>query len=215
MSQRLKKYTVVGVVKDFHLESLRKKITPLFIGCTTHIFNSLSVRIKTENVPATLSFLESKMRQVDPFRPFEYAFLDDTFDAQYREEERLSRVFSYFAILAIFIASLGLLGLASFTAEQRTKEIGIRKVLGASVSGIVLLLSKEFTKWVLVANVIAWPIAYFTLHKWLEGFAYRTSLTLTAFIVSMVVSLGIALLTVSYQAVRTAIANPIESLRYE
>lgn len=215
MSNKLKKYNVIGVVKDFHIESLHKQIMPLFIGCTTHILNSLSVRIKNENIPATISFLRNKMREIDPFRPFEYVFLDDSFDAQYRAEDRLSKVFSYFVILAIFIASLGLIGLASFTAEQRTKEIGIRKVLGASVTGIVVLLSREFTKWVLVANAIAWPIAYFSLHKWLEGFAYRTSLTLTAFIVSMAISLFVALLSVGYQAVRTAIANPVDSLRYE
>lgn len=214
-SKQITKYTVIGVVKDFHIESLRKKISPLFIGCTSHIFNSLSVRIKTENIPATLSFLESKMRQIDPFRPFDYAFLDDSFDSQYRSEERLSRIFSYFAILAVFIACLGLFGLASYTAEQRTKEIGIRKILGASVSGVALLLSKEFTKWVLIANAIAWPIAYFALRFWLQGFAYRTDLTLTAFIVSMAISFFISLLTVSYQAVRTAIANPVDSLRYE
>jgi len=215
MSQKLKKYTVIGVVKDFHMESLHKQIMPLFIGCTTHIFNSLSVRIRSENIPETISFLRNKMKDIDPFRPFEYVFLDDSFDAQYKAEERLSRVFSYFAILAIFIASLGLFGVASFTAEQRTKEIGIRKVLGASVAGIFVLLSREFTKWVLMANAIAWPIAYFSLHKWLEGFAYRTNITLTAFIVSMAISLVIALLTVSYQAVRTAISNPVDSLRYE
>jgi putative ABC transport system permease protein len=214
-SQQLKKYTVIGVVKDFHIESLRKKITPLFIGCTTHIFNSLSIRIKTENIPATLSFLESKMRQIDPFRPFEYAFLDDSFDAQYRSEERLSRIFSYFAILAVFIACLGLFGLASFTAEQRTKEIGIRKILGASVSGIVLLLSKEFTKWILIANAIAWPIAYFALRLWLQGFAYRTGLTLIAFVFSAVISITVAVLTVSYQAIKSAVTNPVNSLRYE
>jgi putative ABC transport system permease protein len=215
VSQKINKYTVIGVVKDFHMESLRKRIMPLFIGCTTHNINSLSVRIRPEKIPETISFLRNKMREIDPLRPFEYFFLDDSFDAQYRAEERLSRVFSYFAILAIFVASLGLFGLASFTAEQRTKEIGIRKVLGASVTGIVVLLSKEFTKWVLVANGIAWPIAYFSLHKWLEGFAYRTNLTLTAFIVSMGISFVIALLTVSFQALRTAVANPVDSLRYE
>ncbi len=214
-SRKLKKYTVIGVVKDFHMESLKKRIIPLFIGCTTHNFNSLSVRIKTENIPATLSFLEDKMRQIDPFRPFEYAFLDDSFDAQYKTEERLSRIFSYFGLLSILIASLGLFGLASFTAEQRTKEIGIRKVLGATISGIVALLSKEFTKWVLVANVIAWPIAYYSLRRWLEGFAYRTNIRLTVFIVAMGISLMVALFTISLQAVRTALANPVDSLRHE
>jgi len=215
VSQKIRKYTVIGVVKDFHIESLRKKITPLFIGCTTHNFNSLSVRIKAENVQETLSFLESKMRQIDPFRPFDYAFLDDSFDAQYRSEERLSKIFSYFAILAVFIASLGLFGLASFTAEQRTKEIGIRKVLGASLSEIILLLSKEFTKRILIANAIAWPIAYYALRLWLQGFAYRTSLTLIAFVFSAVISMVVAALTISYQAIKTALTNPVESLRYE
>ena len=214
-SKTLTKYTVIGVVKDFHMESLRKKIIPLFIGCTTHIFNSLAVRISPENIPETISFLRAKMKQIDPLRPFEYAFLDDSFDAQYKAEERLSKIFSYFAILAIFIASLGLFGLSSFTAEQRTKEIGIRRVLGASVSGIVLLLSREFTKWILIANVIAWPIAYFSLNKWLQGFAYRTSLTLAAFVLSAIISIMVALLTVSYQAIKTAITNPVDSLRYE
>jgi putative ABC transport system permease protein len=215
VSQKIKKYTVIGVVKDFHMESLRKQITPLYIGCTTHILNSLSVRIKPENIPETISFLRTKMNQIDPLRPFEYAFLDDSFDAQYRAEERLSRIFSYFAILAIFIASLGLFGLASFTAEQRTKEIGIRKILGASVSGIAILLSKEFTKWVLIANAIAWPIAYFALRMWLQGFAYRTSLTLTAFVLSAVISIIVAMLTVSFQAIKSAVTNPVDSLRYE
>jgi putative ABC transport system permease protein len=214
-SRSVKKYTVIGVVKDFHMESLRKKIIPLFIGCTTHIFNSLSVRIKPDNIPETISFLRTKMREIDPLRPFEYAFLDDSFDAQYRAEERLSKIFSYFAIFAIFIASLGLFGLSSFTAEQKTKEIGIRRVLGASVSGIVVLISREFMKWVLIANAIAWPIAYFSLNKWLQGFAYRTSLSLTAFVFSAVISILIALLTVSFQAIKTAVANPVDSLRYE
>ena len=155
------------------------------------------------------------MREFDPFRPFEHAFLDDSFDAQYRSEEKLSRVFSYFAILAVFIACLGLFGLASFTAEQRTKEIGIRKVLGASVSGIVLLLSKEFMKWVLISNAIAWPIAYFASHLWLQGFAYRTRLTPAAFVFAAGISLSIAVLTVSYRAIRSAVADPVDSLRYE
>ncbi|MFC2166160.1 ABC transporter permease, partial [Acidobacteriota bacterium] len=133
--------TVIGVVKDFHFESLHKQISPLFIGYTSHAINSLSVRISSDNIPKTIALLKDKIGQFDPHRPFEYSFLDETFDAQYRAEERLGRIFSYFSVLAIFIACLGLFGLASFTAEQRTKEIGIRKVLGASVSGIIVLLS--------------------------------------------------------------------------
>jgi putative ABC transport system permease protein len=127
----------------------------------------------------------------------------------------LSRIFSYFAILAVFIACLGLFGLASFTAEQRTKEIGIRKILGASVSRVALLLSKEFMKWVLIANAIAWPIAYFALRFWLQGFAYRTNLTVVAFVFSALISILVAVLTVSYQAIKSAVTNPVKSLRYE
>jgi putative ABC transport system permease protein len=214
-SKELNKKIVVGVVEDFHIESLHKQISPLFIGYTTHIFNSLSIRISAENIPETLAFLRDKMSEWDPYRPFEYAFLDDSFDAQYRAEERLSNIFSSFSVLAIFIACLGLFGLASFTAEKRTKEIGIRKVLGASIPGIVILLSKEFTKWVLVANVIAWPVAYYFLSRWLQGFAYRLNITFLTFVFAGVISLAIALGTVSYQALKAATSNPVDSLRYE
>jgi putative ABC transport system permease protein len=136
-------------------------------------------------------------------------------DSKYKAEEKLSKIFSYFTFLAIFIASLGLFGLASFTAEQRTKEIGIRKALGASVSEIILLLSKEFTKWVLVANVIAWPIAYWAMNRWLQNFAYRINVGLGTFVLAALLALVIALLTVGYQAVKAARANPVEALRYE
>jgi len=214
-SRKFNEKTVIGVVKDFHFESLHKQISPLYIGYTSHAINSLSVRITTENIPKTLAFLREKIGQFDPHRPFEYTFLEESFDAQYRAEERLGRIFSYFSVLAIFVACLGLFGLASFTAEQRTKEIGIRKVLGASVSGIVVLLSKEFAKWVLIANAIAWPIAYFSLNKWLQSFAYRTNITVMTFIFAAAISFVIALFTVSYQALKAATANPVKSLRYE
>ena len=214
-SKELRKRIVVGVVKDFHMESLHKQISPLIIVYTTHIFNSVSVRISAENMPETIAFLRDKIGYWDPYRPFEYYFLDDSFDAQYRAEERLSSIFSYFSVLAIFIACLGLFGLASFTAEQRTKEIGIRKVLGASIPGIFVLLSKELTKWVLLANTIAWPIAYYLLKRWLQGFAYKTSVTLVTFVLAAAISFVIALATISYQALKAATANPADSLRYE
>jgi len=127
----------------------------------------------------------------------------------------MGRLFSIFTILGIIIAGLGLFGLASFLAEQRTKEMGIRKVLGASVSGLILLISKDFTKWVLVANLIAWPVAYFFMNTWLQNFAYRTNLALWIFALSGVIALVVALLTVSYQAIKAAVANPVQSLRYE
>jgi putative ABC transport system permease protein len=147
--------------------------------------------------------------------PFDYTFLDEAFDRKYKAEEKLGKIFSYFTLLAIFIACLGLFGLAFFTAEQRTKEIGIRKALGASITGIIMLLSKEFTKWVLLANIIAWPIAYVAMNRWLQNFAYRINMGLGTFIIAALLALIIALLTVGYQAIKTARANPVESLRYE
>ncbi len=214
-STAMMKTTVIGVVKDFHIESLHKEIGPLLITNNPEWLNSLSVRISPQNIPETLGFLSEKWRQHNPLRPFQYSFLDDSFDAQYRADERLSKIFSYFSILAILIACLGLFGLASYTAEQRTKEIGIRKVLGASISGIMKLLTEEFSKWILFANIIAWPVAYFAMSKWLQGFAYRTSIEFITFLLSAAIALIIALLTVSYQALKAAKANPVKSLRYE
>ncbi|MGD8538476.1 MAG: ABC transporter permease [Candidatus Aminicenantes bacterium] len=211
----IQKRPVIGVVKDFHIESLHREIGPLLITSNTEWLNTLSVRIATDNIASTLGFLSEKWMKHNPLRPFQYSFLDDSFDAQYKADERLSNIFSYFSILAIFIACLGLFGLASYTAEQRTKEIGIRKVLGATISGIVKLLIKEFSRWVLLANVIAWPLAYFAMKKWLQGFAYRTSIALYIFVLSATIALAIALLTVSYQALRAAKTDPINSLRYE
>jgi len=206
---------VIGVVKDFHLTSLHEEIEPLIIANTARSINTFIIRISPQNMSETLAALENIWRKFEPNFPFDYFFLDESFDSQYRADEKLSRIFSYFTFLAIFIACLGLFGLASFTAEQRTKEIGIRKVLGASISSILLLLSKEFTKWVLIANIFAWPIAYFLMNKWLQGFAYRTSLHLTVFGYSTLLALLIAMFTVSFQAIRAAQANPVDSLKYE
>ena len=209
------KRPVIGVVKDFHIDSLHRRIGPLLITNNPEWLNTLSVRIKPDNIPKTMEFLSEKWNHHNPYRPFQYFFLDDSFDAQYRADEKLSKIFSYFSILAIFIACLGLFGLASYTAEQRTKEIGIRKVLGASISEIVKLLTKEFSKWVLAANIIAWPVAYYAMNKWLQGFAYRIGMEFLTFVLAAIVALAIALLTVSYQAVRAAKTDPVNSLRYE
>jgi putative ABC transport system permease protein len=162
-----------------------------------------------------LQFLEKRWELLQPAFPFEYSFLDEAFDRQYRFEKKLSQIFTYFTFLAILIACLGLFGLASFSTEKRTKEIGIRKALGASVSEIILMLSKEFTKWVLAANVIAWPIAYFAMKQWLQNFAYRTEIGFSTFILAGVLAFVIALLTVGYQSIKAARANPVEALRYE
>ena len=155
------------------------------------------------------------MKKFSPATPFSYSFFDEVFARAYYTEQRMGRVFGAFAVLAIFIACLGLFGLTAFAAEQRTKEIGIRKVLGASDAKIFWLLSREFLRWVLLANLIAWPIAYFAMHKWLENFAYRIQIGLAAFLISGATALLIAYLTVSYQSLRSARANPVDSIRYE
>ena len=163
----------------------------------------------------TLKHLASVWNRINPEYPFDYHFLDEDFDRLYWDEQRLGKIFGYFTCLAIIIACLGLYGLASFVAEQKTKEIGIRKVLGASVQGITTMLSKEFTKLVLLANVIAWPAAYFVMRLWLQNYAYRTSIRLWVFILSATLALIIAVLTVSFQSIKAAIANPVDSLWYE
>ncbi len=207
--------TVIGVVRDFHLQSLRQKIDPLVIFYDYDELYTFSIRIAPDNIMHTMDLLKKKWGELDPNRPFHYYFLDDSFDSQYRREERLKNITFYFSFLAIFIGCLGLFGMASFTAEQRTKEIGIRKVLGASVSGIVCLLAKEFLILVAVANLIAWPVAYWAMSRWLQGFAYRVGIDWLLFVLSAAIALAIALITVSYQAIRAALSNPVDALRYE
>jgi len=205
---------VVGVVKDFHFASLHQEIRPLVIHNAAYA-QFLSLRMRSENIPATLAFIASKWRAFAPEQPLDYFFLDENFNGLYQAEQRTGKIAGAFTVLAVFIAVLGLFGLASFAAEQRTKEIGIRKVLGASVAGIVRLLSKEFVKLVLVANLIAWPIAYYVMNKWLQDFAYRINIGWWVFALAGGIALIIALLTVSTQAIKAALANPVEALRYE
>ncbi len=206
---------VIGVLKDFHFESLHDEIVPTVYFVAPYMAWNAVVRIRPENIAGTMKFLESKWEQFNPGQPFEYRFLDEAFDTLYRREKRQGEIFGTFAMLAILVACLGLVGLASFAAEQRTKEIGIRKVLGASVPGIVKLLSREFLALVLLANLIAWPVAYFIMKKWLEDFAYRIDINALPFLAGAVVALLIALLTVSFQTIKAALANPVEALRYE
>ena len=206
---------VIGVVKDFHFLSLHQKIQPLVIHLAENWAPHLSLKINTENIPRTLGFLEEKWKKFSPNYPFEYFFLDDDFEKMYRSEMRLGKTLMSFSVLAVFIACLGLFGLASFTSEQRTKEIGVRKVLGASVSNIVVLLSKEFSTWVLIASLIAWPVAYFTVSQWLQSFSYRISIGIWIFLLATVLSLFVAVITVSFKAVKAALTNPADALRYE
>ncbi len=208
------KGTIIGILKDFHGSSLHNPIAPVAMQPSEgfHMF----VKHRPGNVADVLSFLKTKWDKfVGTHIPFRYEFIDENIKNWYQTEHRVGKIFRYFTFLTIFIACLGLFGLASFTAEQKTKEIGIRKILGAKVAGLALLLVKEFGRWVLVANLVAWPTAYFVAGNWLERFAYRIELGVEIFIVSAVAALFIAIIAVSYQAIRAATANPVESLRYE
>jgi len=213
-------YKVIGVMKDFNFMTLHSPITPfaLFHNASNsyEIPNScVVVRIPRIDPANSLELLESEWKTFAPTMPFEYKFLDEGFDEQYLAEQRLGKIFLIFSVLTIFIACIGLLGLAAFATEQRTKEIGVRKVLGASVPNLVALLSKDFSKWVLLANLIAWPVAYFAMNEWLQDFAYRINIGWWVFALAGGLAFLIALLTVSTQAIKAALANPVEALRYE
>jgi putative ABC transport system permease protein len=209
------KGTVVGVIKDFHFQTLSQKIGALCLFNPGEGFRYLFARVSTQNLDATIGFMRNVWKKFDSHYPFFYQFFDEDFDSLYRSELRIGTIVRYFSVLAVFISCLGLFGLAAFMAERRTKEIGIRRILGASSMGIVALLSKEFAKCVLVSNVIAWPVAYLIMNKWLVNFAYRTGINAGIFLGAAGLTLGIALLTVSFQSVKAAAANPADSLRYE
>ncbi len=207
-------YNVVGVVEDFHYSTLRQKIMPMVIVVGSNI-SALSLRVQPEQVSTAIAALEDQWNRFQPDLPFEYSFLDERFNGIYKSEQKLGIIFTVFCSLAIFIACLGLFGLAAYTAEQRTKEIGIRKVLGASVSSLVLAFSKDFTKLVFIALLVAIPTAYFLMNQWLSDFAYRISLGVSTFAIAGGIALVIAWLTVSFQSIRAAVANPVDSLRNE
>jgi len=207
--------TIIGVVKDYHFKSLHSEIEPLIMAIVPTLYHYVFIKLESGDIPNTLANIKSTWNTFFPDTPFEYHFLDEAYDKLYRTEQRMGTLFNYFTVLAILISCLGLFGLASFMAEKRTKEIGIRKVLGASLSGIVVLLNKQFIKWVLIANLVSWPIAYYAMSKWLQGFAYRINLGLGTFALAALVALVISVMTVSYQSVKAALTNPADSLRYE
>ncbi len=207
--------TIIGVMKDFHFRSLQEVIKPLSMRINIENSSLISVNVGAGNTAATIAAIEAKWKTLIPNRPFSYSFLDEMFDKQYRSEERFGKLFLNFSLLAIFISCLGLLGLASYSTMQRTKEIGIRKVMGASVSGIVGLLSKDFLKLVLISFVIAAPVAWYFMHSWLKDFAYRTSLSWWIFLLAGILAIVIAVITISFQAIKAAITNPIKSMRTE
>ena len=213
------RFKVIGVVKNFNIESLQSAIMPfaLFnLSSKTYDFgHNVIAKVRSQDLPKVINQVESKWKSFASAEPFDYNFLDAAFDSQYRSEQRLGSIFSIFAVLSIFIACLGLFGLSAFMAERRTKEIGVRKVLGASVSNVVVLLSKDFLRLTLIAIVIAFPVALYFMNKWLEDFAYRINITWTIFLIAGFGTLIITLVTISFQAIGAAVANPVKSLRTE
>ncbi len=211
-------YTIIGVVKDFNFQSLRDEITPLTIRSTETFGGGLGyayVKVKGKNVTNVLSAMETKWKALAPGQPFKFLFLDESIGSQYKSEQQVGNIFTIFSGLAIIIACVGLFGLASYTANLRTKEIGVRKVLGASVSSVVILLSKEFTKLIGIAFLISIPAGWYVMNKWLNGFAFHINLGADVFIIAGVLSILIAWITVSYQSIKAAIVNPVKSLRSE
>ncbi|SJZ85425.1 putative ABC transport system permease protein [Chitinophaga eiseniae] len=205
-------YTIIGVVKDFNFNSLREQVTPLALFLQEDK-GSMAFRMRSNDIPALVAQVEEKWRTMVPNQPFNYSFMDDDFNRLYQSESRMGKISLSFAILAIFIASLGLFGLAAYAAEQRTREIGIRKVLGATMTNIVHLLSKDFLKLVMIAILFAFPLGWWAMHRWLLDFAYRISIGWEIFAAAGFMAIGIALATISFQAIRAALANPVNSLR--
>lgn len=206
---------VIGVVKDFNYTSLHRTVEPLTLPFEAYASRYMSLKVKGEDLPKTIAEVENVWKELAPHRPFIYSFLDEDFNKQYESDFRFRQIFTTFSVLAILIACLGLLGLATYTAEQRTKEIGIRKVLGANVGNIVGLLSKDFIKLVLIAIILATPAAWFAMNKWLEGFAYKVSIHWWIFLISGVLAVIVALITISFQSVKAAMMNPVKSLKSE
>ncbi|MBA7651979.1 hypothetical protein ES703_59808 [subsurface metagenome] len=215
-----RKGTIIGVLKNAHFRSLHVEIEPhvfFFLNDVSEAtqYGVVLIKIDGNKTEEALAKIQGVWKNINPISPFEYHFLDQKYDSLYSKEKKIGTILNAFTLFAIVISCLGLFGLASFLTERRTSEIGIRKVLGASESGIVFLLSKQFTKWVLIANLFAWPAAYFVMNEWLKSFAYRINIGVWAFVLSGLLAVGIALGTVSYQALKAARANPIDSLRYE
>ncbi|MCP4723548.1 MAG: FtsX-like permease family protein [bacterium] len=209
------KYNVIGIVKDFHYETLHREIRPMVMIINDNISSFMCVRVRSDNITSTISLIEQKWKEFAPGQPFDYYFLDENYNSLYKTEMLTGKLFSIFSMFTIVIACLGLFALVSYVAEKRTKEIGVRKVLGSTITGIVILLSKEFSGWVLLANILAWPSAWFVMNKWLQNFAYRTDISFGLFLIAGLFAFIIALVTVGIQAIKAAYSNPVNALRYE
>jgi putative ABC transport system permease protein len=205
---------VIGVVKNFHFESMKEDIGPLCFRLADNSW-ATAFKVNTADIKQLVSKIESKWKAMAPGMPFSYQFMDESFDNMYRVERRTGKLGLTLAVIAILIACLGLFGLATYTAEQRIKEIGVRKVLGASIGSIVSMLSKDFVMLVVTASVIAIPLAWWAMNKWLQDFAYRISIGWWVFVAAGIIALLIAVITVSSQAIKAALANPVKSLRTE
>jgi hypothetical protein len=208
-------FTVIGVVKDFHFKSVHDHIEPLVIFIRPAWHNRVYVKLENGDLQKTLSSVESVYKKISPENPFEYTFLNDDFDKLYRSEQRTGTIFNYFAWIAIIISCLGLFGLVMFTTEQRTREIGIRKVMGASVTSLFSLISLDFIRLIFIANLVAIPVAWYMMSRWLEGFAYHANLHWFTFGIAALASILIAWITLSYQSLKAATNNPVKSLRSE
>jgi putative ABC transport system permease protein len=206
---------VIGVVSDFHFQSLHVPIGPLALFIHPAYYQNLTVRIQITDTAGIIKTMAGIWRRLVPGQAFSYSFLAEEYDRLYKADIRLGQVLGIATFIALLIASLGLFGLAVFSTSQRTKEIGIRKALGATISEITFLLSREFLKWVVIAALIAWPLAYFFMNRWLQTFAYRTTIGFGIFFFSALVALAITLLTVGYHSIRAARRNPVDSLHYE
>ncbi len=209
-------HRVIGVVKDFHFASLHQEIGPLIFTMRPYMgYDFLLVRFKTENLNTLINDIRGVWEKIDQNEPFEYFFLDDVFDDMYRSEQKLGTMLLYIAILAIIIACMGLFGLALYNTEQSTKEIGLRKVFGSTVSRVVFLLTGKFTRWVLLANLLAWPVAYIIIRKYMQMYAYRIDLPVWVFFLTALGTYLIALVTISFQSLKAGTTNPAKTLRHE
>ena len=206
---------LIGVVKDFHFESLHQEITPMIFLIAKENYNNISVKIAGDNTQQAIEYLHKVWKEFLPLRPFDYQFIGDRYEKLYEAEQKQGQLFTVFSGLAIFIASLGLFGLATFNTMQRIKEIGVRKVLGASVPSILTLLSKEIVILIGVANIVAWPIAWVAMNEWLGSFAYHIEMNVLVYLIAAVLAIFIALITVSVQTIKAAMTNPSNTLRYE
>jgi len=206
---------IIGLVKDFNFLSLHDPILPIVLATLDSHYSNISIRINPNDIQNSINSIKTTWERIISDRPFDSSFVEDQHKKLYQAEQKAGKMFGFVTLMAIFISCLGLFGIASFTAEQKTKEIGIRKALGSKTSGIILMLSKEFSQLVLISNLIAWPIAYLVIRKYLQNFTYHTNINILLFIGTGLFTLIIALLTISSQSFKAANKNPVDTLRHE